>query len=85
MIPFGSFEAVRFRGKGRPLQRATLVFLPLGYLHLAFRQIRGFAVRAVMVASSTKKLNDWRDGGDRLAGRVEAARQCDSVQTAFTG
>jgi hypothetical protein len=57
MIPFGSFEAVRFRGKGRPLQRATLVYLPLGYLHLAFRQIRGFAVRAVMVASSTKKLN----------------------------
>jgi hypothetical protein len=85
MIAFGSFEAVRFRVKGRPLQRATLVFLPLAYLHLAFRQIRGFVVRAVMVASFTKKLNDWRDGGDRLAGRAEAARQCDSVQTSLTG
>ena len=82
MIPFGTFEV---RGKGRPLQRATLVFLPLGYLHLAFRQIRGSAVRAIMVASSTKKSNDWRDGGDRSAGCVEAARQWDSVQTAFTG
>jgi hypothetical protein len=70
MILFGSIEAARFRGKGRPLQRATLVFFPLAQDHLAFRQICDSSVGAVMAMVSTNRPNDSRDGGDHLAGRV---------------